>query len=370
MAAMAAVLTLAACGVAVENEPDVEPAGDPGPDAVATTDSAAVTSEVEVETDGGEPSDSTAATGEPVDSDSGASAGTSDDDAQSEDEQAGGGAAASVLYAGPAAGAPEVGALGAMIQTPVESCLALYRDAVPDGAILEPEPSVYNDEGTLGLRCTLLSQGAIPLFTGEVSIMADQRDDQEVVVEAGGEESLQRGHLRSEIYPISDTYPDNHLATITNALDRVGTVSVEPFTEQSPPAELADDLPTSYTQPGRNSEEIIRLYRLVKDPYAGCQHLLEGALPEGARIEEDPMTQDSASELTLWCTVEAPGGLAFVSAKSVVHSQTDTAVTESLDSSDEGWQEGFVLMAVELSGAQIDPGELLPAMHANLRTDF
>lgn len=362
MVTMAAMLTLAACGVSVENEPDVEPAGDPGPDAVATTDSATTTSEVEAEPTEDEPTedeqadsaavtdeqaDSAAVTGEPVDA-----------------------GAVPVLYAGPAAGAPEVAALGTMIQTPVESCLALYRDALPDGAHLEPEPSVYNDEGTLGLRCSMEAQSGSVLFTGEVSIMPDQRDDQEVVVDNGGEESLQRGHLRSEIYVISSDYPANHLATITNALDRVGTSTIEPYAEQPPPAELADDLPTSYTQPGRNTEEIIRLYRLIKDPYAGCQHLLEGALPEGARIEDDPMTQDSSSELTLWCTVESPGGLAFVSAQSVVHPQTDTAVTEALAAKDVGWQDGFVLMTVELSGAQIDPAELLPAMHANLRSDF
>lgn len=368
MVTMAAVLTLAACGVSVENEPDVEPAGDPGPDAVSTTDSAVVTAAGP--SSDGEPSDDEQTDGEPEEETGSGPDGVAATADTGDAETAIGAEAVPVLYAGPAAGAPEVEALGAMIQTPAESCLALYRDAVPEGAYLQHEPSVYNDEGTLGLRCSLEAQSGSVLFTGEVSIMPDQRDDQEVVVEAGGEEVLQRGHLRSEIYVINDDYPDNHLATITNALDRVGTSTIEPYAEQPPPAELADDLPTSYTQPGRNTEEIIRLYRLVKDPYAGCQQLLAGALPDGARIEDDPMTQDSSSELTLWCTVKAPGGLAFVAAKSVVHPQTDTAVTEALAAKDVGWQDGFVLMTVELSGAEIDPAELLPAMHANLRSDF
>lgn len=348
-AAMAAALALTACGVSLEEEPEVEAAGDPRPSGAGTADGSAAT---------GAPDDREAVTAEPD------STGATSEPAE------GAGEAVPILYAGPAAGSPEVEALGSLIQFPVESCLALYRDAVPDGAFLEPEPRVRNTENDLSLRCTLQGQSASVLFTGEVRIMPDQREDQQVVVDPGGEEALQRGHLRSEIYVINDAYPENHLSTITGALDRVGNVTVEPFVEELPPAELASDLPTSYTQPGRNTEEIIRLYRLIKDPYAGCQHLLAGALPEGARIQDDPMTHASASQLTLWCTVEAPGGLAFVSARSVVHPQTDTAVTEPLSADDRGWQEGFVLMTVDLSGAEIDPADLLPAMHANLRADF
>ncbi|WP_256839056.1 hypothetical protein [Ornithinimicrobium faecis] len=374
VAALATALTLTACGVSLEEEPSVEAAGDPGPSATAADDAngsadtdAETMAPVDVAATSSAPDDEGEDEGATDPGDDVSATSGPPEDAATEPT---GGESVPILYAGPAAGAPEVDALGTMIQTPVESCLALYRDAVPAGAHLEPEPDVQNTESDLALRCSMLAPSGTVLFTGDVRIMPDQRDDQQVVVEAGGDEVLQRGHLRSAIYPISDTYPENHLSTITNVLERVGNSTIEPLVEQLPPPELADDLPTSYTQPGRNSEEVIRLYRLLKDPYAGCQHLLDGALPDGARIEDNPNTMESANQLILWCTVEAPDGLIFVAARSVVHPQTDTAVSEALAGDDVGWQEGNVMMTADVSGPAVDPGELLQTMHANLRTDF
>ena len=376
VAALATALVLTACGVSVEEEPGVEAAGGPGPSATATddaTDSADTDTGTDTDTETAAPTDVAAissAPGDDEEADAGDGVSATSGPGEEAATESAGGEPVPILYAGPAAGAPEVDALGTMIQSPVESCLALYRDAVPAGAHLEPEPDVRNTENDLALRCSLLAPSGTVLFTGDVRIMPDQRDDQQVVVEAGGDEVLQRGHLRSAIYPISDTYPENHLSTITHAPARVGTSTIEPYVEQLPPAELADDLPTSYTQPGRNSEEVIRLYRLLKDPYAGCQHLLDGALPEGARIKDDPNTMESANQLILWCTVEAPGGLIFVAARSVVHPQTDTAASEALAGDDVGWQEGNVIMTADISGPAVDPAGLLQTMHANLRTDF
>lgn len=364
-ATMAATLALTACGVSVEQEPSVEPAGAPAPSATGestTSESAAGESAASQDT-----VDTVSATDPPTDGASGTAqtdtAGATN--GPQEGPQAGAGSVP-VLYAGPAADSPAVAALGELIQTPVESCLALYRDAVPDGAHLEPEPEVENTEGELALRCSMLAQSGTTLFVGDVRIMPQERDDQDVVVE-NSYESLQRGHLRSEIYPISPDYPENHLSTITAVLDRVGTVTPQPLVEPQAPTELAGDVPTGYTQPGHRSEEIIQLYRLMKDPYAGCQQLLDGALPEGASIDDDPMIEDSERQLTLWCTVETPEGLLFVSARSVVHPQTDTGMTPPLVAQDVGWQQGYVLMTAEVSGAPVDPAQLLPAMHANLR---
>lgn len=356
-AAMLLALAASACGVSVEADVATE-------EAATAADGLSPSPTEEDPEPSTPPADEGAETSDPDSDPEESDTATDDapgDDVATDDPTEPGPEAIQIAYALPGADSPEAIALGRLVATPVESCVEIFLPQVPAGAQVNAGPQVTNNAEHLELKCFLSDQGHGPLIVGTLSLSPTAREDTEVQI-SGNTQSLQQGHLTAEINTYGNDHPANPTAALRAVLADTLVIEPDPLIEPQAPAALAHDPATRYTQPGRNSEEVIRLYWMTKDPFTSCQHLLGDTLPPDAELNTNARANYNQETLSLHCSVSTEGfNLTFITVAAVVHEPTTTEVTEPFGTLGEtGLQRGHVVIAARTGDERIDLPALLP----------
>lgn len=371
-----AALVLSACGVDIEpgdasaqagdgppstQEPPTEDGSDGGDTDTETTDDA--------DTDAGQdptagPDGDAAGDASEADAGDGAQAGDTDDtEAGSGDDEP----PISVEYSLAGADSPEAQAVGGLLADPVQACAQVFLPSLPQGATVNSGPQTANRSDRLGMTCFTSSQEGSPLLVGELSIKPQARQDTEPRAESASYLS-QQGHLEVRIRPYFDEHPANPTSALADIHARVLGAQVSPHVEPPPAAEVSHDPAVKYTQPGRNSSEVVRLYWLTKDPYAGCEALIDGVFGPDAELDTNARSRYQQDSLTLNCTVH-DNGLNFVQARAVVHQVANTGVTGEMGHGFvHGIQRGYVAVTVQADDDAFDHDAALNRMAGNLES--